>query len=442
MASDACRQVRVEELIRAGVLALNDGYRVRNIELGPFGIPFVRGGDIGDGGINTNVADRIRPEFSHRVQSKLTKPWDVAFITKGTVGRVGILRPNQPQAVFAPQVCYWRSLDHNRMEPRFLFYLLRSSDFQANLDAVKTHGSMAADYVSLSDQRSFYVAVPEIEEQRAIAVMLGTLDDRIELLRQTNTTLESIAQALFKAWFVDFDPVRAKTEGREPDAMDPPTAALFPSEFEPSEMGLIPMGWRVGKLGELCQNMRLQAKPGNLDSSTPYIGLEHMPRGSIALTNAETADGLASGKFWYARNDVLFGKLRPYFHKVGVASHTGVCSTDILVVRANEQSWFGYTTMHLSSDAIIEHATRLSNGAKMPRSSWSDLANYKVVIPPESLAAAFDAVVRAFVERIHINIETSTSLSELRDSLLPRLIAGKLRLPTVESVSSTLEESA
>ncbi|MBL9154586.1 MAG: restriction endonuclease subunit S [Verrucomicrobiales bacterium] len=185
-------------MIRRGVLALNDGYRVRNVELGPVGIPFVRGGDIGDGGINTAVEDHIRPEFPYRVQSKLTRPFDVAFITKGTVGRVGMARPGQPQSVFAPQVCYWRSLDPDQLEPRFPFYLLTSAEFQANLDAVKTHGSMAADYVSMTDQRDFRLTFPPIREQKAIAAVLGALDDKIELNRPMNATLEAMARALFQ----------------------------------------------------------------------------------------------------------------------------------------------------------------------------------------------------------------------------------------------------
>jgi type I restriction enzyme S subunit len=280
--------------------------------------------------------------------------------------------------------------------------------------------------------KAFHAALPPISEQERIADTLSALDDRIDLLRQTNATLEAIAQALFKSWFVDFDPVRAKAEGREPEGMDPATVALFPSEFEESELGLIPRGWRAGNLRELCQNIRQQAKPASLDPTTPYIGLEHMPRGSIALTEAGSASGLASGKFWYAKYDVLFGKLRPYFHKVGVASHTGVCSTDILVVRANEPDWFGFTAMQLSSDEIIAYATRLSNGAKMPRSSWSDIAAYKVVIPPEPVASSFDGLVRAIIERIHANIDRATTLAYLRDTLLPRLISGKVRLPETE----------
>lgn len=308
-------------------------------------------------------------------------------------------------------------------DTRYLAYAL------TQVDAGPYITGAAQPKINMGNLKRVTVPWPTPDIRTGISAIGRAIDDRIDLLRQTNATLEAIAQALFKSWFVDFDPVRAKSEGREPEGMDAATAALFPDEFEESELGLIPKGWQVGRLGELCQNIRTQAKPGAMDASTPYIGLEHMPRGSIALSDAGTADGLASAKFWYSEHDVLFGKLRPYFHKVGVASHTGVCSTDILVIRASDRAWFGYTTMQLSSDALIAYATRLSNGAKMPRSSWGDIAGYRVVIPPEQIAAAFDGLIRAFVGRIHINIDASRSLAGLRDTLLPRLISGKLRLP-------------
>ena len=353
----------------------------------------------------------------------LFSPGTLAISKSGTIGRLGILED---------YMCGNRAVINIRptevVDTRFIFYSLMMAR-----DRIQTlaEGSVQKNlYVSAIG--SLDIELPDLREQRAIAETIGTLDDRIDLLSQTNATLETTAQALFKSWFVDFDPVRAKAEGRESEGMDPDTAALFPSAFEDSELGLIPKGWRVGRLGELCQNIRAQAKPETLDASTPYIGLEHMPRGSIALTNAGTVDGLASGKFWYATNDVLFGKLRPYFHKVGIASHTGVCSTDILVIRAGDQAWFGYTAMHLSSEAIIAYATRLSNGAKMPRSSWKDIAGFKVVIPTEQVAEAFNGMIRSFIGRIHTNIEVGRSLAGLRDSLLPRLISGRLRLPEAE----------
>jgi len=276
------------------------------------------------------------------------------------------------------------------------------------------------------------VPCPPLREQDAIVDALGMLDDRIDLLRQTNATLESIAQALFKSWFIDFDPVRAKFEGREPEGMDTATAALFPAEFEESVLGSIPKGWSPGKLEVICSNPRVQAKPGQMPPETPYIGLEHMPRKSIALGDAGTAEGLESGKFWFERNDVLFGKLRPYFHKVGLAPVRGVCSTDILVLRPKSPEWLGFLAMHASSDALISYTTQLSNGARMPRTSWHDVGGFDVTLPPHTVASAFDAAVKPMVERIHANIEAAQLLASLRDTLLPRLISGKLRLPEAQ----------
>jgi type I restriction enzyme, S subunit len=110
------REIRVGDLVSQGALSISDGYRVRNEELGSEGVPFVRGGDIGDGWINTDTEDHIRPEFVDRVRAKLTKPGDAAFITKGTVGRAGRLRPEQPPVVFAPQVAYWRVADRTVLD--------------------------------------------------------------------------------------------------------------------------------------------------------------------------------------------------------------------------------------------------------------------------------------------------------------------------------------
>ena len=131
---------------------------------------------------------------------------------------------------------------------------------------------------------SFLIPLPPLDEQNRIAHILGTLDDKIELNRQMNETLEAIARAIFKSWFVDFDPVRAKLEGRKPVGMDSETAALFPAEFQDSALGKIPKGRAVGTLGEIAENVRRSVKASEIDSDELYIGLEHMPRRRIALS--------------------------------------------------------------------------------------------------------------------------------------------------------------
>lgn len=273
-----------------------------------------------------------------------------------------------------------------------------------------------------------FVPHPEsIPEQRAIAHILGTLDDKIELNRRMNETLEELARALFKSWFVDFDPVRAKAEGCD-TGLPREIADLFPDSFEDSELGEVPKGWELGALSDVAQHPRRGIQPSQIDSDTPYIGLEHMPRRCIALSDWGHAEGVESNKFEFKTGEILFGKLRPYFHKVGVAPIDGVCSTDIVVVIPKAPEWFGFVLGHVSSDAFVEYTNAGSTGTKMPRTSWGDMARYVVVIPPRDLAREFNRQVQPSVDRIVAGIHECRALAALRDSLLPKLLSGEVRV--------------
>ena len=383
------------------------------------GVPVIRG---------QNLAGRwVSGEFVYvseakaaQLRTNTARPGDVVFTQRGTLGQVSIV-PERPFPLYVVSQSQMKiTVDARKADRRFVYYACTSRDFVAQVH----NNSVAAGvpHINLGILRGLRIPLPPLEQQAEVADVASLLDDRIDLLRQTNTTLESIAQALFKSWFIDFDPVRAKAEGREPEGMDAATAALFPSEFEESELGLIPKGWKVGMIGNVCGNLRAQAKPSEISPSTPYIGLEHMPRKSIALPDAGTAEGLESGKFWFERDDVLFGKLRPYFHKVGLAPCPGICSTDILVIRPRVPENLAFVAMHLSSDEMIAHTTRLSNGARMPRTNWQDIAAYEIVLPKPSVMVAYNEIASPLFERIYANIESARTLAELRDTLLPRLI--------------------
>jgi type I restriction enzyme, S subunit len=271
------------------------------------------------------------------------------------------------------------------------------------------------------------------DAQHAIARILGSLDDKIELNRRMNETLEAMARALFKSWFVDFDPVRAKAEGRDPGPPKP-MADLFPDRFVDSEVGEVPEGWAIGTLGEVAHQMRRGIEPEQIEPGTPYIALEHMPKRCIALSDWGIANGLESNKFEFQANEILFGKLRPYFHKVGVAPVAGVCSTDIVVVAPKSEHWFGFVLEHISSDAFVEHTDASSTGTKMPRTSWQDMARYPIVIPPRAAAHAFTSRIRPAIARIVAGIHESRTLAALRDALLPKLISSELRVEDTERI--------
>jgi type I restriction enzyme S subunit len=280
---------------------------------------------------------------------------------------------------------------------------------------------------------SFRIPLPPLQEQRAIAHILGTLDDKIELNRRMNETLEAMARALFKSWFVDFDPVRAKAEGRDP-GLPKPLADLFPTRLVDSELGEIPEGWGVGTLGDVARHPRRSVQPDTIEPDVPYIALEHMPKRRIALSDWDVAEGLESNKFEFKKGDILFGKLRPYFHKVGVAPIDGVCSTDIVVVAPKEPRWFAFVLGLVSSDEFVEYTNAGSTGTKMPRTSWGDMARYEFVEPPTAIAKAFTDRIRPSVERIITGIHECRTLAALRDVLLPKLISGELRTKDAEKI--------
>ncbi len=431
------RELRLGDLVSQGALSISDGYRVRNVELGPEGIPFVRGGDIGDGWINTTTIDHIRPEFADRVRAKLARAGDVAFITKGTVGRAGRLRPGQPAVVFAPQVAYWRVLKSNVLNSGFLFYLIQSYAFQSALDGVKTHGSMVADYVSISLQHDFAFRFPDIRSQRDIARILGTLDEKIELNRQMNMTLEAMARSLFKSWFVDFDPVRAKAESRHA-GLPKPVAGLFPDSFEDSELGEIPKGWKVATIGSISSRvMDKVADPADWQE-TPLIDLSRMPQRSIALSDWGKGAELTTSVTRFNAKDTLFGAIRPYFHKVGFAPLNGVTNVSVFVVRPKQSTDWPFLTMLCSMTKTVDYAARVAKGTKMPVVNWPDFQNCASAMPPTVIRSAFARIVAPLLDRIAINIHAAQALAATRDALLPKLISGKLRVKSAERLLETI----
>ena len=314
----------------------------------------------------------------------------------------------------------------NGNDAKFLYYLLHT--FRLN-DWRTGSGQPLLNQTIISQ---IPATIPLLSEQRRIAHILGTLDDKIELNRQMNETLEAIARAIFKSWFVDFDPVRAKMEGRLPAGMDAATATLFPSTFEYSPLGKIPEGWEVGTLGKIAENVRQSIKASEIDPDEFYIGLEHMPRRSIALSEWQTADGLGSNKYRFRKGEILFGKLRPYFHKVGVAPIEGVCSTDILVIQPIDSEWFGIVLGLVSSDEFIAYTNAYSAGTRMPRTNWKDMSRYEIALPPVEVSQKYAEFVRPFIERIIENIHQSHTLSQIRDALLPKLLSGEIQVKQIE----------
>ena len=364
---------------------------------------------------------RVTPRAGDVVFSYETKLGEAAIISEGLrccLGRrMALMRP-----------------DPSKVDGRFLLYYYLGPEFQNVIRERTIHGS-TVERLALIEFPKFPLRLPPLTEQKAIAAVLGALDDKIELNRRMNATLEAMARALFQSWFVDFDPVRAKLDGRKPVGIDAATAALFPEHLEDSPLGHIPKGWTAGKLGDIGTNPRRSLQPSEIAPNTPYIALEHMPRRCIALGDWDNSADVASGKSAFKEGEILFGKLRPYFHKVGVAPIDGVCSTDILVLAPKRPEWFGFLLGHASSDELIQFTDLASTGTKMPRTNWGDISSFKVAIPPEPIAAAFTRLIQPMLSSIRANLHQSGTLATLRDTLLPKLLSGELSVTKATSLA-------
>jgi type I restriction enzyme S subunit len=322
------------------------------------------------------------------------------------------------------------------VDPAFLFYFFRSGQGQhellRNASTVGTPGIGQP----LASLRSITVPVPPLIEQLAIAHILGTLDDKIELNGRMNETLEAIARALFKSWFVDFDPVRAKSEGRDP-GLPPHLAGLFPDSFEHSEAEMIPVGWGMGSVGDLARRVVDKIEDARKWHGEPLIDLGRMPQRGIALTDWGLGGELTTSITRFRVRDTLFGAIRPYFHKVGIAPMDGVTNISVFVLRAKHETDWSFVAMLCSMDATVAHATRVSKGTKMPVVSWTDFAAYETSLPPMNIRAAFCRAAAPQMDRIASNVRESRALAALRDSLLPKLISGELRVTDAERLVET-----
>lgn len=271
---------------------------------------------------------------------------------------------------------------------KFIYYLLKSLDFSS------FNAGAAVPTLNRNHLSALKVHIPGRDEQDKIADILGTIDEKIELNRQMNETLEQMGQALFRHYFIDNPEVEK---------------------------------WEVGNISKLAENVRDNVKPPFSDTLR-YVALEHFTPHTLALYDSTSADKATSNKTKFKKYDILFGKLRPYFHKVAVVPFDGICSTDILAVRPKKEEYFAYTSFFMSQKSLIEYTTQASEGTRMPRTSWTNICNYPVALPPNDLLQKFNEEAGSLIKSLIDNAQQAQTLTALRDALLPRLMSGKVKI--------------
>ncbi len=434
-------ETTVGELVKRGVIErpLDGNHGSIHPKGGDFvatGVPFIMASDLVGGGIDTVNCSFISVEQAKSLRKGFAKRGDVLISHKATLGRTALVGDIPGDFVMlTPQVTYYRTKDDSKLDNRYLKYYFDSEKFQKVLQSWAGAGSTRA-YIGITDQLRLPVLLPPLSEQKAIATVLGALDDKIELNRRTNATLDAMVRGLFQSWFVDFDPVLAKLDGRALDL----AAAHFPDSFQDSEVGRIPKSWTVGKVGDIATVHRSVVNP--IDFPTETFDHFSLPAFDNDRTpTVELGHAIMSNKFIVTPNSVLLSKLNPHIPRIWlpdlVESRRSVCSTEFIVVCPKVDASREYLFSLFTSAAFASVYGTLVTGTtgSHQRIRPESVMDMKIVVPSLPAIRAFTDIAKPMFDRINRNTEQSCILAILRDTLLPKLLSGTLRIAQLATAS-------
>lgn len=368
------------------------------------GYYFISCKDIFDGQINYKNARQItKADFEETHKRTMLEVDDILLTNSGTIGRMAFVTDREvtTKTTFQKSVAIIKP-DKQKVLPRYLYYQLQNCVPQF----INSSNGSAQKNLLLSTMRTFQIEIEENrEKQEKIANTLSAYDDLIENNQRQIKLLEETAQRLYKEWFVDLN---------------------FPGHENTKIVDGVPEGWSKSTVGNICKLRKVVITPDKIESNTPYIGLEHMPRNDICLSTWGKSEEINSNKFIYLKKDVLFGKIRPYFHKVGFALNDGITSTDTMVMVADQNLW-GLLLVTVSSDAFVDFSYQnCKEGAKMPRADWKQMEKYAIMIADQATQKLFEQEILVITNKISALAFQCRSLREARDRMLPKLMGGEV----------------
>ncbi|MBZ0285653.1 MAG: restriction endonuclease subunit S [Anaerolineae bacterium] len=427
-----------------------------NLQTGPFGTmlhaaayktwgtPVVAVLHIGNNRLLHHDLPRVDEETRERLRKYSLLTGDILFGRKGAVDRRALIREEEEGWLQGSDCIRLRFLDKT-VDARYISYVLGSSSYR---DWIVRH-AQGATMPSLNQEilSRIPVPLPSPQEQRAIASVLGSLDDKIELNRRENETLEATARALFQSWFVDFDPVRAKAEGRQPSSMDAETAVLFPDSFEDSPLGPIPQGWRIHKIEEITERVAMGPFGSSIKVSTfvqegiPVISGQHLHNtllndSEFNFVTLEHAEKLKRCNV--QRGDVIF----THAGSIGQVSYIPETSQYERYIISQRQFYLRCDPRKISPLYVVSYfktsegqhqllANTSSTGVPSISQPVSYLRQIKILVPPPDLLGIYDSTVRSVYSKVAQNIINSRTLAATRDALLPKLLSGEVRVGEV-----------
>lgn len=408
-------------------------YRGKSPAKTAFGVPLITARIVKGGRIAEPHEFIGEADFDEWMRRGMPQPSDVVITTEAPLGEVAQL--DTRRVALAQRLIALRGKP-DLLDNTFLKFLLQSDPVQEELRSRGTGTTVIG--IRQSELRKVSLTLPPLSEQKAIAAILGTLDDKIELNRRMNATLEAMARALFQSWFVDFDPVRAKMDGRKPVGLDPATAALFPDSFRDSELGHIPKGWRVGRVDEVSDFSRASVTPADFPEETfDHYSLPAFDDGRAP--KAELGKTILSNKLVVCRDSVLLSKLNPHIPRIWLPdlrpNRRSVCSTEFIVTtpRAGITREFLFSLFTGPAFASVYGTLVTGTTGSHQRIRPESVLGMQALIPPVGVIGAFGTLTRPMFDRIHANLHQSRTLAALRDTLLPKLLSGELRAADLDA---------
>jgi type I restriction enzyme S subunit len=413
----------IAEKVRLGEVAkVISGYAFKSSEFSDEGVPVVKIANIRVGLLDLVDSQKVSHEYLEDLNEKYrVGAGDILVSLTGShitqpnsvVGRVARAPKSCPSCLLNQRAGKVILTDQKKCDLGFLYYYLTMVSLRGDIAAMASGAASQAN-VSPGQVESLWIELPLLDDQVRVAAILSTYDDLIENNARRIEILEEMARRLYDEWFVQLRfPGHEETGLRETD------------------LGCAPDGWANSTLGEIADEIRDAIHPSRVDPETPYVGLEHLPRKSITLREWGRSDSVSSGKLSFRCGDVLFGKIRPYFHKVAIAPFDGICSSDTILIRPKEDSLLGIVLCCSSSDQFVDYATQTSNGTKMPRADWKVLKDYPVLIPSNEILAEFNGFVLGVVNQARSLMLKNKNLRTQRDLLLPKIISGEIELSDI-----------
>lgn len=426
----------------------------RSFAMGPFGsrikaenfvsegIPVIKGGNLNGDFLLEDSFDFLTIEKADELIASNAFPFDIVITHRGTIGQVGIIPEWSKYSRYVVSQSQLKlSFNTEIVNPLYIYYFLRSPEGQAKLLMNRSQVGVPAIAQALTSVRKITIKLPPPNEQNQIVNQLLTLDKKLKLNQQMNATLEEMARAVFKAWFVDFEPVHANTKNRPSMSASPEIAKLFPSEFQESELGLIPKGWEVIKLNEVSERVTKGTTPKTfVDNGINFVKAESLTneRGFIikkfSFIDNDTNESLQRSQL--REDDILFSIAGTIGRLARVIKQILPANTNqaLAIIRPNQTLIEPFFIELLLSRTETQHSlTSQTVHAVQANLSLTNLGNLKFSLPDILIQRKLFEILNTNDVIIKNNIQQNITLEEIRDSLLPRLISGKIRVGEIEN---------